>query len=160
MNRIYRICCHAKWLKYLQSIQELEKGRIFCKHNAAHFMDVARLAYLENLERHLGIEKEWIYAAALLHDIGRHLEYTKQIPHDKASAMLAPEILQDCDFSPKETETIVNAIQLHCTAKTADRQDLAGLIYRADKKSRACLFCQAEPYCNWSRQKKNWIIPD
>ena len=34
----------------------------------------------------------------------------------------------------------------------------AALLYRADKASRMCLFCTAEPECNWSREKKNMTI--
>ena len=29
---------------------------------------------------------------------------------------------------------------------------------KADKASRVCLFCAAEPECNWSREKKNMTI--
>ncbi len=158
MERIQKICHHPLWCRYIEAIRVLEQDRIFCRHDPAHFLDVARLAQLENLEQHRQIEKEWIYAAALLHDIGRHLEYTEGIPHDQASAALAPDILQDCGFSSVESQRIVEAIRLHRTPETAVRSDLAGLIYRADKKSRMCLFCSAEPQCDWSHEKKNWTV--
>ncbi|MGN0613933.1 MAG: HD domain-containing protein, partial [Porcipelethomonas sp.] len=92
MERINKICSHALWRSYVNRITELEKDRIFCGHDTSHFLDVARLAYIEDLERGLKIPKELIYAAALLHDIGRYLEYLEGIPHDKASAMLAGDI--------------------------------------------------------------------
>ena len=44
-------------------------------------MDVARIAYIENLEAQLGLEKEDIYIAALLHDLGRVDEYESGIGH-------------------------------------------------------------------------------
>lgn len=155
MERIDKICSHGLWRSCTEKISELEKDRIFCLHDTSHFLDVARLAYIENLERNLNISKELIYAAALLHDIGRHLEYTENIPHDKASAMIAGNILKDCGFDTQEQSIIVTAIAQHRTAEAAGKDDLAGLIYRADKKSRPCLFCKAEKICNWSIQKKN-----
>lgn len=155
MERIDNICGHALWRSYIEKNRQLEKDRIFCGHDTDHFLDVARLAYIEDLERNLNISKELIYAAALLHDIGRHLEYLEGIPHDKASAMLAGDILNDCGFDTQEQNEIISAIAQHRTAETAMKDDLAGLIYRADKKSRPCLFCRAEKLCNWSSQKKN-----
>lgn len=155
MERIDKICSHALWRSYVNKIGELERDRIFCGHDTSHFLDVARLAYIEDLERNLNISKELIYAAALLHDIGRYHEYLDDIPHDKASAMLAVDILKDCGFDTQEQNEIIAAIAQHRTAETEKRDDLAGLIYRADKKSRPCLFCKAEKLCNWSSLKKN-----
>lgn len=158
MERIDRICRHPLWRESVDAIRELERDRVFCRHDTAHFLDVARLAYIENLEKSLGIPREQIYAAALLHDIGRHLQYREGIPHDRASAMLAETILQDCGFSEAERTEILAAILQHRTAETAAGDNLAGLLYRADKASRACLFCTADADCNWSETRKNRTI--
>ena len=158
MERIDRICRHPLWRESVEAIRVLERDRVFCKHDTAHFLDVARLAHIENLERSLGISAEQIYAAALLHDIGRHLQYREGVPHDRASAMLAETILQDCGFSEAEQTDILAAILRHRTAETASGDDLAGLLYRADKASRACLFCAACADCNWSEDRKNMTI--
>lgn len=155
MERVNKICAHSLWKSCVEIINELEKERIFCVHDISHFLDVARLAYIENLERNLNISKELIYAAALLHDIGRQLEYLENIPHDKASAMLAGDILKDCGFELHEQNEIITAIAQHRNPETAKRDNLAGLIYRADKKSRQCLFCKSEKLCSWSINKKN-----
>ena len=155
MERIDKICNNTLWRSYMEKICELEHDRIFCRHDTSHFLDVARLAYIENLERNLNISKELIYAAALLHDIGRHLEYLEGIPHDKASAMLAGDILKDCGFDPQEQTEITDAIAQHRNPESAKKDDLAGLLYRADKKSRPCMFCKAEKLCNWNSCKKN-----
>ncbi len=155
MERADKIYRNEQWKSYVKQIQKLEKERIFCCHDTSHFLDVARLAYIENLERNLKISKELIYAAALLHDIGRHLEYTQGIPHDKGSAMLAGDILRECGFDQQEQEEIISAIELHRSAETSEKDNLAGLIYRADKKSRPCMFCKAREQCNWSDEKKN-----
>ena len=37
-------------------------------------------------------------------------------------------------------------------------RDLAGVLYRADKASRACFACQASSQCNWKAVKKNQEI--
>lgn len=155
MERIHAICNHPVWKESVEKIQALEQERIFCKHNPQHFLDVARLAWIENLEKDLEIEKELIYAAGLLHDIGRHLQYEKGIPHDKGSAMLAEKIMEDCGFTKKEQEEVLSAILQHRIKETRSLDSFAGLIYRADKASRACLFCSARNACNWDEEKKN-----
>ena len=78
MDKINQILAHPVWKESYEKIQELEKERIFCGHDLEHFLDVARIAYIETLERNLNISREKIYSAALLHDIGRHLEYTQE----------------------------------------------------------------------------------
>lgn len=155
MHRLDKICSHPLWQKCLGEIGRLEADRIFCGHDVQHFLDVARIAYIENLEQEVGIPKELIYAAALLHDIGRHLQYTEGISHEEASAKLSETILTDCGFTVKEKEEILQAIGLHRNPGTAENTGLAGLLYRADKKSRACGFCEAKEQCNWPEEKKN-----
>lgn len=158
MDRVNEICRHPLWLESVEAIRRLEQERIFCRHDAEHFLDVARLAYIENLEHRLGIPPEQIYAAALLHDIGRHLQYLEGIPHHRGSAALAETILTDCGFSQAERREILSAILRHRSRETAAGKDLAGLLYRADKASRSCLFCQAREACNWGREKKNMTL--
>ena len=155
MERINRICRHPLWKESVAEIQRLEEDRIFCRHNPAHYLDVARIAYIENLEKNIGISKEVIYAAALLHDIGRHRQYLEGIPHEEASAVLAAPILRDCGFTEMEQKEIISAISEHRTPETAGKANLQGLIYRADKGSRSCLFCNASEECNWGIEKKN-----
>ena len=71
MDRVNRIWRHPVYQEHYKKIQELESERIFCRHTPEHFLDVARLMYIYALEEHLELSKELIYAAALLHDIGR-----------------------------------------------------------------------------------------
>lgn len=99
-----------------------------------------------------------IYAAALLHDIGRWKQYEDKTPHEKASAALAPEILSDCGFTKEETEQIVNAISNHRNAAVRDEQSFNGILYRADKMSRSCFCCEAETACDWKEDKKNLAL--
>lgn len=158
MNRIDKILHHDLFVRNLEKNKAAEAERRFCRHDMEHFLAVARIGMIINLEEKLGIEKEIIYAAALLHDIGKHLQYSAGIPHEKASAELAPEILRACGFDEKETCVIVEAILSHRKREAFSERNLNGLLYRADKASRPCFACAAESECNWKGSKKNMRI--
>lgn len=155
MYRVNLVLKNETYKDCLARIRVCERERIFCRHDMAHFLDVARLAYLISREEEIDVPKEQIYAAALLHDIGRHLQYTEGIPHEEASAQIAPDILRACGFSAEETEAVTEAIRQHRDPQAKKRRDLAGLLYRGDKLSRACFGCAAEAECNWKKEKKN-----
>lgn len=155
MTRVNQIWNHPDYQKSLHNIESLEQERIFCGHDAGHLLDTARLAYIENLELDLGISKEIIYAAALLHDIGRGLQYTEGIPHHEGGVRIVAPILRACGFSDRETEEILEAIGDHRDPSVKTKKDLAGILYRADKGSRCCFSCPAMSACNWSMEKKN-----
>lgn len=158
MERVNAILNHETYRHCLGQIRECEKDRIFCHHDMAHFLDVARIACLINMEEHMEVSKERIYAAALLHDIGRHLQYLEGIPHEIASGQIAPAILKECGFTEEETEEIHEAIIQHRNSAVKEKRTLAGLIYRGDKLSRSCFGCSAEELCNWKKEKKNLKI--
>ena len=155
MERIDKILNHDLFLKNLDLNNKAEAERRFCRHNMVHFLDVARIARIINCEEQLGIELPIVYATALLHDIGKHLQYAEGIPHEKASAAIAPKILEECGFDAKETGVIIEAILNHRNAVVAEQRNLNGLLYRADKASRACFACEAKAECNWTKEKKN-----
>lgn len=69
--------------------------------------------YIYALEEHLELSKELIYAAALLHDIGRAQQYQYNIPHDIAGVEIAREILTDLHFTEQEKELILSSIGHH-----------------------------------------------
>lgn len=158
MEQVKKICAHPIWKWHMEHLEEYESERIFCRHGIQHLLDVARIAYIENLENGYGFSKELIYSAALLHDIGRFLQYTQGIPHEKGGRDLAEEILKECAFEREEQEEILNAISRHRDRDTKEKEGLCGLLYRADKKSRNCGFCKASDQCNWSMDKKNLHI--
>ena len=158
MERINRILENHKYREYLDKNEKAEAERRFCHHNMGHFLDVARLATIINLEENYTQEKELIYAAALLHDIGRWMQYEEGIPHEEASAKLAPDILTACGFSVQEKEVILQAILNHRNAQIKDERSLSGLLYRADKLSRPCFSCKMEKECNWKQDKKNMSL--
>lgn len=158
MERANGILRHEAFLRHLQENDAAEENRVFCHHDMAHFLDVARIAMIFNLREELGIPQDVVYGAALLHDIGRHEQYETGTPHEAASARIAPGILADCGYSPEEIEEITEAIALHRDSETSVRRDLAGILYRADKASRPCFACKASGECSWKEDKKNLEI--
>lgn len=150
INKIYNSSIYRRELVY---IGEDEKNRIYCKHDIEHFLDVARIAYIMNLEKGMNYDKDVIYAVALLHDIGRHKEYQEGVNHHQASADIAKEILRKAGYTRKESKVIIDAILNHRNENN-DNQ-LNELMYTADKMSRKCFCCNAIESCKWSNSKKN-----
>lgn len=159
MERVQRIYVHPLYQECLKKNKKAEKTRVFCKHNMEHFMDVARISCLLSIERGYQIAKEEIYAAALLHDIGKWEQYENGTPHEKASAKYAEIILGQAGFTKDESERVVGAILKHRKKSEGEEEDfLAEILYDADKLSRACYACEAKEQCNWSEEKKNQKI--
>lgn len=158
MKAVEKIRKHPLYIKCYQKVEEAEEDRIFCRHQLTHLLDTARIAYIRSLEENLGLKKEMIYAAALMHDLGKYRQYEDGTPHEVAGAELAAEILKDIDdFTEAEKEDIIRAVREHRRLKEGMSQ-LGRLLYESDKLSRACYACPAEPQCNWSDQKKNLEI--
>lgn len=155
MERIDKILNHKLFISCLERNKEAERDRIFCRHNMEHFLNVARIGEILNLEEQRRIPKVQIYAAALLHDIGRYRQYEDGTPHEQASVQLAPQILRDCGFDENETCVILNAIASHRDGKVKEEPGLRRILYRADKLSRGCFACEAEGLCDWKQDKKN-----
>lgn len=154
-DRIGKILNHNLFIENLKKNMTAEADRRFCRHDMVHFLDVARIATIINLEEKLGIPGDLIYGAALLHDIGKHRQYEEGIPHEQASTLIATEILGDCGFDEKETDVIKDAILQHRNSEIISERSLRGVLYRADKASRPCFACEAEGDCNWKEGRKN-----
>ena len=155
MKKINNIISNRKFLDYMKKTAKWEWEREFCRHDMVHLTDVARIAMIINLQDGYGLDREMIYAAALLHDIGRWQQYETGEDHALVSAGLAPAILAECGFSKEDSEQIVSAISTHRDSGVKDEKNLKGLLYRADKLSRPCYFCEQEKNCNWKNEKKN-----
>ena len=156
MERVNRIWNHTYYRQCLDKISALEADREFCRHTPEHFLDVARLTWIFAMEEGLDIERGLVYAAALLHDIGRFRQYEDGTPHDVASVEIAERLLPECGYTEQETSVIVDMIASH--RKKGSGKDIDGLFYRADKMSRSCFLCPAEKECNWPAEKKNMVI--
>ena len=156
-NRCHRIIRHPLYCSQMDAIAADEKDRIYCGHDLQHALDVARIMRIYNEELALGISTDLIYAAALTHDIGRAVQYRTGVPHDRASAELAEQILPACGFDETETRQIAEAIRHHREyEKGSDiSRTLGTLLCRADKESRLCFLCPAADTCKWPDTKKN-----
>lgn len=156
MKRVNDIWNHPIYQEHLKKVLRWEKERKFCRHTVEHFLDTARLSYIYVLEEGMDVPKDIIYAAALLHDIGRHMQYEKGIPHEKASAGIAEEVLPDCGFDKEECAMILDAILNH--RSQTEQAGFAAVFYRADKMSRCCFSCLVQEECDWPVDKKNLQI--
>ena len=155
MDRINRILKHPLFIECIKLNEMAEAKRSFCHHDMEHLCAVARIAMLLNLEENAGLSKDLVYGAAFLHDCGRYKQYEEGIPHDKAGAELAALILPECGYSKEEILLITDAISSH-RRYSADKREgvLADILYRSDKMSRNCRFCNAYEECNWPAERK------
>lgn len=155
MERYNKIIEHQTFIHYLNEIEEIEKDRIYCRHNLVHLLDVARIAYIKNLEAGSPFSKDMIYGAALLHDIGKVEQYKEKIPHEITGAKKAVDILADCGYDDIEMELIGTAILDHRHGPERKERRLSVFLYEADKQSRACYHCPAKESCKWPEKTKN-----
>ena len=142
---------------------EAEKNREFCRHSLTHSLDAARIAYILSLEEGLGLPKELIYAAALLHDLGRAEWYVDGTPHQEAGVRAAESILPGAGFDEEETAMVAEAVRHH---RGRDRnmrlpeggdtcEKLVYVLRKADHLARLCFDCPARKDCYWSPEEKN-----
>ena len=146
MDRVNEIWKHPLYQKYYARIEELEQNRVFCRHQMPHLLDVARIAYIRNLEDDMGFAKDVVYAAAVLHDIGKALQYEARIPHELAGVDIAEQILADLPaeaaYTTDEKRMILTAVKGHRRLRE-DPEPLEKLLYESDKASRMCFACPA-----------------
>ncbi len=154
MQRIDNILKNEMYKSLMYEISVKEKDRIFCCHGLPHCLDVARIAYIIGSEEAVHIDMELIYAAALLHDVGRADPGDTGEKHHILSVKFAGDILRQSGFDDEETELICDAIGSHNT-DGADRNGLAYLLYKADKLSRNCFDCAAADECYWPDFERN-----
>jgi len=151
-NKLYQ---NEDYQKYLENINTYEENRKFCGHDLSHFLSVARIATIKSVEAGLSIPRDLIYTTALLHDIGRFVQYEDKTPHEIASHTLAISLLESLDFNSNEKSQILDAILNH---RNPEAQGFSHIFYESDKLSRECLDCLVATQCDWSAKKKNLII--
>lgn len=154
MDRLNGILNSSKYKLLISRINENEADRRFCRHGMEHCLDVARIAYIINLEQNLNIPKEIIYAAALLHDIGRADKISSGQNHHEISCRYAECILKESGFTDKETKSVLKAIAAHNT-DGINQTGLPYVLYKADKLSRNCFDCEMYKECYWNSDEKN-----
>ncbi len=170
MPRVDAIWANPLFQENLATIEAAETQRVYCRHGLSHLLDVARTAWIINLEGGFGLARDVVYAAALLHDIGRAAEYSEGISHDVAGVEIARRILgtvvAEQRFSSAEAEAIVKAVRGHraddvdpvsCELSSLSSR-LACVIAEADHRSRPCFACSACATCYWPEEKKNMAV--
>lgn len=189
MKYVNRLLRETEYLQMIKELEQKEKERIFCGHGLSHALDVARIGWILALEQDQkkSVEpeeslKEKIYLTALLHDLGRLWEMKHGIPHHKAGAALAGELLEQIQYPQKERNDILEAVSGHRgeanamgetesghrgeqqvisasgSAEWKDRKlniNFINLIQKADNRSRNCFCCSAQEGCNWSQERRN-----
>ena len=145
MERLNAILRDPFFIENIRKTNEREKDRVFCRHGLDHLMDAARVLYILVLEEHLQISKETAYTAALLHDLGRWVEYDTGRDHAEAGAELSERLLDVHGFNGTEKEIILLAIRGHRVKGASGI--LTDAMYRADKLSRPCITCGSINKC-------------
>ncbi|NLB51409.1 MAG: HD domain-containing protein [Syntrophomonadaceae bacterium] len=165
MKRIQSLMNEPLYTEYVERNSRSEKERL-CPHNMSHHFDVARITYiliLENNDLDYFIKesklssrmaaKEVIYAAGLLHDIGKWAEYREGIDHSSYSAKLARGLLPRALFNYEEIEIISRAIDEH-ENQNDEMSFLGEKLYRAENLSRICSQCQHNTQCGKINSKE------
>lgn len=148
MARVNQLLDHEDYIKYMEKINGLEKERRFCKHGFEHGLNVARVAYAYVLEKgEIVLSKEVVYAAAILHDIGRWVEYQTGEDHAEVSARLALPLLEVCRFSSEDIQVILQGIREHRRSPEENLSQLGEALALADDWSRDCRHCSAQTLC-------------
>jgi len=159
MTRVNQLLDHEDYISYLEKISVLEKERRFCKHGFEHGLNVARIAYAYLLESgEMVLSKESVYAAALLHDIGRWIEYGTGEDHAEASARLALPLLERCGFSTNEIQVILKGIREHRRHQEDHLSLLGATLALADDWARDCRHCSGQALCHKYNQAMNRVL--
>ncbi len=159
MKRVELLLKDALYIEYIRNNTDEESTIKYCQHGLQHHFDVARIAYILVLEhndlnyfvKESGLSgklaaKECIYAAGLLHDIGKWKEYREGIDHASYGAKLAREILPRAFFNLGEIDIIGRAIYEHRNINR-DMSFLGERVHRADNLSRVCSQCEDRSNC-------------
>lgn len=159
MNYVDRLIQNEKYLETMGQIHEMERQRIYCHHGFNHLLDVARIAYLINLEMEFGYEKEFLYLCALLHDIGRAKEYSTGVSHEKAGVELAKQLLAEIEYPEELQGKILEKVEDHRHASMPEEGiTRENFFWFADKRARNCFACNAAETCNWPMEKRTLHI--
>lgn len=164
MERLNKILETSTYKEIVAGITEFERERQYCRHTMQHFVDTARICYILFLEDKgeasptgtdcLYLTKEVIYAAGMLHDIGRLQQYQTGIDHAVKGAEIAGELLGQAHFSQGEIDLITAAIREH-RRLPANPTYLGLKLYQADKLSRPCYHCHVFDKCRKKDVVKN-----
>lgn len=152
-DRIQCLLANRQFITYMDQNATAEKDRLFCRHGLDHSLAVAEAAVVMAQAQQQPIKDDVVYAAGLLHDIGRWREYAAKEDHALVGSVLAVEILRNCGYNREEEQTVIMAIKHHRNEQNQG-QDLSAVLYRSDKLVRPCSTCQAKKQC------KHFMVQD
>ncbi|AHF05738.1 HD domain-containing protein [Desulfitobacterium metallireducens] len=146
--RVNRIIENPLFIEYSHKNNQAEQKRAFCKHGFDHGLAVARIAYIYLLEdKNTSLSKEVVYAAAVLHDLGRWREYETGEDHALFGADLIKPILRESGFTPGEVEVITQGIREHRLDPEGELSPLGRALAYADDWARDCRSCRSQVDC-------------
>lgn len=159
LKRVQLILQDELFIEYINRNTHEGQEHPFCKHDLAHMIDVARIAYILVLENH-DLEyfvqaanlsgkmaaKEIIYTAGLLHDIGKWEEYDSGADHAAFGSQLVRDLLPRLNFNENEINIIARAVFEHRNINE-EMSFLGERLHRADNLSRVCSQCSDKQYC-------------
>jgi len=159
LERIERIKADPLYQEYLLLNGLREKERAFCRHDFQHALAVSQISCkiiddtggMDGFARKEGLPGpgqalEVVYAAGLLHDIGRWRQYDTGEDHALAGARLSRTVLERAGFTQNEIKTVTRAIGEHRRAG-AGASYLGRVVCLADDLSRPCGTCKARSDC-------------
>ena len=151
MKRIEMLLRDPLYHDYMERNINEERNLKYCRHDLHHHTDVARIAYILVLENNdLGYfvmeanlsgrlaAKELIYAAGLLHDIGKWKEYQMGVDHASMDQIGARHLTR-IHFNENEIKSSVGYYEHRNISR--DMSFLGERIHRADNLSRVCSQC-------------------
>jgi len=166
LKRVELLINEALYNEHMQRNVSQEVEPKIYEHGFHHHLDVARITYILILEhndlnyfvRESGLSgklaaKEVIYAAGLLHDIGKWKEYKEGIEHASYGAMVARDILPRAFFNPNEVDIICRAIYEHSNI-SKDMSFLGERVHRADNLSRVYTERDFREQCSTMKNKE------
>jgi len=155
-DKIKAILEHEEFIKRNKLIDMYEVDRKFCLHNLQHFLDTSRLTYILVLEnnqykklfpgRDIEEVKELVYAAGLLHDLGRVEQYLEGTDHALVSSKIAKDIMEDVGFAVENIEIVSQAIGEH-REYSETNSSFGKKLYEGDKLTRQCQSCKVFDEC-------------
>ena len=166
------IISDSRYLHELDIIKEIEKDRIFCKHDYNHCKEVSEILTILSKRRGLDNFEELSVLMSYFHDIGRAFRYDDS--HDKCSSDFVRLLLEEYEYQEEDVELICYAINNHSGRMSENKiydyidnnlvEDSIGdtwamLLRIADQLSRNCYSCKAREMCKWHEGEKiseNW----
>ena len=103
--------------------------------------------------------KDLFYTCALLHDIGRAVQYETGVHHSIAGQELARQVLEDVQAPASWLGLILDVVAEHSHGEFSEGdRSLEYYIMKADHDCRLCFGCQASDSCKWSDEEMNHSI--